>query len=273
MVAMTVIENLTRILEQAPRVRLAVLFGSAVKRTRRSDSDVDVGVSLERGSDLSPLGVTLERAAGRPVDLVWLDTAPPLLRFEIACSGLVLVQRDPHGWAEFRAHAMIDWWDWAPTARMMHQAMASRLREEASHGPVRREVVATKVGRARVWVNDAAAILLNSLDAFLSDPKGRDLSLFYLFLAVQECIDLAAHWVADEGWGEPDDAGSALDVLADRGVIDRETATALRSAAGLRNRIAHGYALLDYGRVYREAQDGIPALRTFLVVIAGVAGV
>ena len=138
---------------------------------------------------------------------------------------------------------------------------------------VRRDVVATKVGRARVWVNDAAAMLLNSLDAFLSDPKGRDLSLFYLFLAIQECIDLAAHWVADEGWGEPDDAGSAFDVLADRGVIDRETATALRSAAGLRNRIAHGYALLDYGRVHREAQDGIPALRTFLVVIAGVVGV
>ena len=133
---MTAIESLTRVLEQGPRVRLAVLFGSAVKGTGTSDSDVDVGVSLERGSDFSPtLGVALERAAGRPVDLVWLDTAPPLIRFEIARNGLVLVQRDPHGWAEFRAHAMIDWWDWAPTAQMMHQAMASRLREEARHGP------------------------------------------------------------------------------------------------------------------------------------------
>lgn len=75
--------------------------------------------------------------------------------------------------------------------------------------------------------------------------KSRDLSLFYLFLAIQECIDLAAHWVADEGWGEPDDAGSAFDVLADRKVIDRDAATASRAAAGLRNRIAHGYALLD----------------------------
>ncbi len=138
---------------------------------------------------------------------------------------------------------------------------------------VRREVVATKAGRARVWLKDAAAILLEPLDAFLSDPKSRDLSLFYLFLAMQECIDLAAHWVADEGWGEPDDAGSAFDVLADRGVIDQETATALRAAAGLRNRIAHGYALLDYGRVHREAQTGIPALRNFLVAITGAAGV
>jgi uncharacterized protein YutE (UPF0331/DUF86 family) len=138
---------------------------------------------------------------------------------------------------------------------------------------VRREVVAAKAGRARAWLNDAAAILLDPLDAFLSEPKARDLSLFYLFLAIQECIDLAAHWVADEGWGEPDDAGSAFDVLADRQVIDRETATALRAAAGLRNRIGHGYALLDYGRVHREAQAGIPALRTFLVAITAAAGV
>jgi uncharacterized protein YutE (UPF0331/DUF86 family) len=136
---------------------------------------------------------------------------------------------------------------------------------------VRREVVAAKVGRARTWLNDAAATLLAPLEVFLADPKARDLSLFYLFLAIQECIDLAAHWVADEGWGEPDegwgepdDAGSAFDILADRGIIDRETATALRAATGLRKRIAHGYALLDHGRVHREAQAGVPALRSFL---------
>ncbi|MEX1129736.1 MAG: DUF86 domain-containing protein [Vicinamibacterales bacterium] len=138
---------------------------------------------------------------------------------------------------------------------------------------VRPDLVAAKIGRARGWLNDAAAVLLNPLETFLADPKARDLSLFYLFLAVQECIDLAAHWVADGGWGEPDDAGSAFDVLAERGVIDRDTASALRAAAGLRNRIAHGYALLDYGRVHREAQPGIPALRDFLVAIARAAGI
>src|SRR3989338_8566072 len=105
---------------------------------------------------------------------------------------------------------------------------------------VRRDLVAAKIGRARVWLNDASAILVNPVDDFVADPKGRDLALFYLFLAIQECIDLAAHWVADEGWGEPDDAGSAFDLLADRRLIERQTATTLRAAAGLRNRIAHG---------------------------------
>ncbi len=99
------------------------------------------------------------------------------------------------------------------------------------------------------------------------------LATAYLFLAIQECIDLAAHWVADEGWGEPDDAGAAFDVLADRGIIDRETATALPGATGLRNRIAHGYAMLDYRRVHSEAQTGIPALRCFLLALTRAAGV
>ena len=98
---------------------------------------------------------------------------------------------------------------------------------------VRRDVVAAKVVRARAWLNDAASALQSLLETFLSDPRSRDLSLFYLFLSIQECIDSAAHWVADEGWGGPDDAGSAFDLLADRGVINRETATALRAAAGL----------------------------------------
>lgn len=138
---------------------------------------------------------------------------------------------------------------------------------------VRPDLVAAKAGRARGWLNDASALMSGPADRFLADAKGRDLALFYLFLAIQECIDLAAHWVADEGWGEPDDAGSAFDILADRQLIPRETAGALRAATGLRNRIAHGYAMLDYPRVHREAQQGIPALRDFLAVVTTAAGI
>ena len=136
---------------------------------------------------------------------------------------------------------------------------------------VRRELVTAKVGRARAWLNDASRTLERPLEVFLADVPARDVSLFYLFLAIQECIDLAAHWVADEGWGEPDDAGTAFDMLAERGAITKETATMLRAATGLRNRIAHGYAMLDYSRVHREAAPGFSALRDFLVAAAAAA--
>ena len=129
MLPMTAIETLRRAFEAMPGVRLAVVFGSAATGMTRSDSDIDVGVSIEgRAEVASAVGVALERAAGRAIDLVSLDTAPPLLRFEIARDGLVLVERNRHGWADFRAHAMIDWWDWAPTARMMHRTMKGAAR-------------------------------------------------------------------------------------------------------------------------------------------------
>jgi len=137
---------------------------------------------------------------------------------------------------------------------------------------VRPEVAAARVARAQAWLSDAESLLAVPPDEFVADRKGRDLALFYLFLAIQECIDLAAHWVADEGWAPPDDAGSTFDVLADRGVIARPVADGLRAAAGLRNRIAHGYAMLDYRRVQEESRAGIRPVRQFLEAVATAAG-
>lgn len=117
------------------RVRLAVVFGSTARDSERSGSDLDVGVLVEPGSDSTPaFDVALSRATGRAVDVVRLDTAPPLLRFEVARDGVVLVERIPHLWADFRARAMTDWWDWAPTARMLHAAAVSRLRRQVPRG-------------------------------------------------------------------------------------------------------------------------------------------
>jgi uncharacterized protein YutE (UPF0331/DUF86 family) len=137
---------------------------------------------------------------------------------------------------------------------------------------VRPEVAAARVARAQAWLSDAESLLAPEPDEFVADRRGRDLALFYLFLAIQECIDLAAHWVADEGWAPPEDAGSTFDVLADRGVIERSVADGLRAATGLRNRIAHGYAMLDYRRVQEESRAGIRPLRVFLDAVASAAG-
>jgi uncharacterized protein len=131
------VEALTRVVASVPDLRLAVLFGSAAKGQERPGSDLDVGVLFASGAqaDMAALRVALERETGRVVDLIQLDSAPPLLRMEIGRHGRVLFEREAGTWSLFQAHAMIDWWDWAPTARMMHETAARRLREEASRGP------------------------------------------------------------------------------------------------------------------------------------------
>jgi uncharacterized protein YutE (UPF0331/DUF86 family) len=102
--------------------------------------------------------------------------------------------------------------------------------------------------------------------------KSRDLATFYLFLAIQESIDLAAHWISDAGWDVPDDAGGSFDLLAEHGAMDRELAMVLRGAVGLRNRIAHGYGSVDHERVHQEYRGGVEALRRFLLLAGTEAG-
>lgn len=116
-------------------VRLAVMFGSAARRSSHPGSDIDVGLLGPTTPDrLAALTAVMSRAAGRPVDVVDLAAAPPLLRFEIARDGVPLLERSPHLWSDFKARAMVDWWDWAPLARRFATAAANRLRARAGHG-------------------------------------------------------------------------------------------------------------------------------------------
>ena len=107
---------------------MAVVFGSRAKAAAVRGSDLDIGVLTDEPADLTRLGVAAERATHLVVDLVHLNTAPPLLRFEIARDGVVVFERTPGTWSDFRRRAMVDWWDWAPLARRMHRGAADRLR-------------------------------------------------------------------------------------------------------------------------------------------------
>jgi predicted nucleotidyltransferase len=133
--------NLTeRIRDRArtlPAVQLAVLFGSVARGENRDRSDVDLGVWLEPDTLDQRVEVEAElgRAAGRPVDVIVLNQAPPLLRFEIARDGVLLLERREGMWTDFKARAMIDWWDWGPTARMIEAAAIERLKAKVASGP------------------------------------------------------------------------------------------------------------------------------------------
>jgi len=102
---------------------------------------------------------------------------------------------------------------------------------------VRRDVARTRLARATAWLGDAEKLFGADAEAFRAAAKDRDLAIFYLFLALQECIGLAAHWVADAGWGVPGAAGSTFDELADRGAISRELVDRLREGVSLRTAI------------------------------------
>jgi uncharacterized protein YutE (UPF0331/DUF86 family) len=137
---------------------------------------------------------------------------------------------------------------------------------------VRHDLIAQKLATARARLKASEEIFGKPIEDFLSDEKERDLATFYLFLAIQECIDIAAHWVADADWGPPEEAGAAFEILRDKKVIDAELAQGLRAATGLRNRIAHGYTAVDPRRLHGEYRKGAEVLHRFLAIAAEAVG-
>ncbi len=87
--------GLLRYLPTRPEVKLVYLFGSTARGEDQKGSDTDLAVLLAKGLDplmkdqiLAEIGA---RVAGR-ADLVSLDEAPPLLKYEVVSDGRIIHQ-------------------------------------------------------------------------------------------------------------------------------------------------------------------------------------
>jgi len=77
-----------------------------------------------------------------------------------------------------------------------------------------------------------------------------------LQLCAQNALDIATHIAAASGRDVADYA-TAIDTLADLGILPREFAARFRGIAGFRNVIVHGYLDLDLAIVHRLLHAGL----------------
>lgn len=116
--------------------------------------------------------------------------------------------------------------------------------------------LADRIGRVRHHRPADTETLAADRDVF-------DLVSFNLMLAVQTCVDIAGHLIADEGWAPPKDLAESFQRLHEHGVVSRESSEALARAAGLRNVVAHVYARTDPALVFLGATSGLEDLERF----------
>jgi uncharacterized protein YutE (UPF0331/DUF86 family) len=133
---------------------------------------------------------------------------------------------------------------------------------------VDKAVLARKISAIQDAVARIREVLPTSAGAFHADRTVREVVTLNLFVALQEALAVAAHWIADEGWDVPQSYGDVFTVLADRGILDRDLASRLRGAAGLRNLIAHQYGVVDVDRIFAIASSDLDDLRLFCQQIA-----
>jgi uncharacterized protein len=82
-----------------PAILSVYLFGSHSTGKAKPESDLDLAILLQPGQEddfpVLELAVSLEKALGRRLDLVILNRAGELLKYEVRRHGRLLYDRDP----------------------------------------------------------------------------------------------------------------------------------------------------------------------------------
>lgn len=129
--------RIQRYLSNQPDVIAAYLFGSAAANLDHAQSDVDVALLLpeylSRSAALElqlKVMADLEDICGRQVDVVILNTASPLLCFQVFKHGRLLAERDRKGRALFEMRARSLYYDFKPYYDLQVSQFTRRLREK-----------------------------------------------------------------------------------------------------------------------------------------------
>ncbi len=128
-------EAIRTVLAADTRIAYARLFGSAATNHGTPFSDVDIAIGLEEHTTLDRRAVgelitDLERATGRPVDLVLLDEAPPALAYRVFRDGRLVFEADHTALVRREAQAILAYLDFRP----IEQICARAVLDAAAHG-------------------------------------------------------------------------------------------------------------------------------------------
>jgi uncharacterized protein YutE (UPF0331/DUF86 family) len=88
----------------------------------------------------------------------------------------------------------------------------------------------------------------------------------WLHVAIESCIDIAYHLIAEQAWTPPDTARGAFESLAAHGYLTPELAQRLGRAAGMRNILVHEYVLVDRQILAASVRSALVDLRAFAVI-------
>ena len=128
-----IIQNYLASTWRGPSVVFAYLFGSTVTgQGWKTVKDVDVAVwfrpdyKLEEGERLRE---ELAKHLGTPVDIVVLNEAPPLLRYEILRNGRLIFCSDEDERIEREVRMLLEYYDLEPMRTRMESDLKKMIRE------------------------------------------------------------------------------------------------------------------------------------------------
>jgi hypothetical protein len=133
--------RMAAVLASLPEVELAYLFGSHAQGRPRPESDVDLGIQVS-GEAAARSRATLAELFDRlgavarsdRLDVVLLNSAPPLLRQRILATGKLLFARSPETRVRFATRTIREHQDMQTRREFFYRKRVERLREGRDDG-------------------------------------------------------------------------------------------------------------------------------------------
>lgn len=132
---------------------------------------------------------------------------------------------------------------------------------------VDRDLITAKAGQVIEHLKRVADKKGERLKDFLGNKNRQQLVAFNIQLAVQNCVDMAAHIIAEAGLGVPGGVNEMFYMLEDQGYLSFELTEKMVHAVGFRNLVVHEYGKIDLKRMYQIASSDINDLNEFLNAI------
>ena len=125
------------------------------------------------------------------------------------------------------------------------------------------EIVLEKLRHIRTALDRIREKNPRSREDLFGNPDTQDVVLRNLQNALQGCMDIASHVVADGGWGPAQKAGDFFVILGEHHVVPIGLAKSMARLIKFRNILVHEYTRLDANKTWTIVNKELPKIESF----------
>ena len=138
---------------------------------------------------------------------------------------------------------------------------------------INQDIILNKTSKVYHHLNRIRSKRETSLEDFLMDLDRQEIILFNLQMAVQNCIDIAAHIISDDELGMAGSTSEMFYILQENAYLTFELAEKMVAAVGFRNIAVHEYGNIDLKLVFQMAKKDLDDLERFVKAILEKCGI
>jgi uncharacterized protein YutE (UPF0331/DUF86 family) len=129
---------------------------------------------------------------------------------------------------------------------------------------VNRQLIDNKLVQLAGYIADLVESQDMGQKEYLADKKTQRYVERTLHLAIECCLDIGNHLIADQNWREPINNKDVFTVLEENGVITSALLPNLSKMAKFRNILVHDYAKIEPDIIYSILKNNVADFQKFI---------